>query len=352
MEALKLAFVSGLSDKKLAQKLAPLQAMPEVSRIDLYRRQPFCGDKIRWMPMPRFCSAFAPCGDLWRFAALLKNAPRYNVLLACHQFYHGIYAALAGTLRARPVIQLAITDPMLIQRSFLGRWALRGASAVGFRGHISRDRFRAQNGNRQQLFVIRNVWKPLEQLAGSQKSIDLLYVGNFSKDKNLPAWFETAAGVKRSRGSLAAVLVGDRPNRRIVDLVNRLNLSDNVDFTGPLFDDELDQKYASARVFLLTSRWEGLPMVALEAMAAGVPLVTTDVGDIRELVKDGENGYVTAVGDVNAAASAVGRLLNDEKLHFQISQGARESASFFLSESTLECVKKTWQHVFSKLGLV
>ena len=117
MKTLRLAFASGLSKKKLAQKLAPLQALPEVQRIDLYRRQPFYGNKVRWMSMSGFCSQIAPFGDLWRFATLFKNAPRYDVLIGCHQFFHGVYTAIAGLLRGRPVVQLTIKDPARIRKS-------------------------------------------------------------------------------------------------------------------------------------------------------------------------------------------------------------------------------------------
>ncbi len=352
MRRLKLAFVSGLSDKKLAQKLAPLQAMPEVRRIDLYRRQPFHDDKVRWMAMPVFCSRIAPLGDLWRLATLFKNAPHYDVLISCHQFFHGVYVTIVGISRGKLVVQLTIKDPARIQESPLGRWALRHADAIGFRGQTTLDRFRGAFGNNRPLFVPQNVWQPSTKMTEVKKSIDVLYVGNFAPDKNISAWLETAAEVKRRRGSLSAVLVGDKPNRRITALVNRLRLSDDLEFPGLLFNNELDAKYMNARIFLLTSHWEGLPMAALEAMAAGMPVVATNKGDIQELVKQGENGYLVAAGDVEGTAKAVERLLDDERLYLCMSKKARKSAMVLLSKSTLEYVTEQWQMVFNELGLI
>lgn len=352
MRRFRLGFVVGLSDNKLAQKLAALQAMPEVLEIDLYRRHPFTGQKVRWMAMPRLCTRFAPLGDLWRFLTLVKKAGNYDVLIGCHQRFHGIYVALAGALRRRAVIQLTITDLAWIEKTFLGAWSLQRAGAIGFRGQTTLERFRDRYGNKKTLFVAQNVWDPPKPRVHMNKTIDLLYVGNLMAYKNIPAWLQTAAEVKRRQGRLRAVLVGERPGRRLTVLAKRLGLWDDLKFTGPLFGKDLDRLYAESRVLLLTSFWEGLPMVAAEAMAVGIPVVATDVGDVRELVKDGENGYLVDVGDVHGTATVVTRLLNDEALYQRMSVNARRSAADLASKSTLQCAVKTWRQVFVEIGLI
>jgi glycosyltransferase involved in cell wall biosynthesis len=70
----------------------------------------------------------------------------------------------------------------------------------------------------------------------------------------------------------------------------------------------------AADMALLPSRWEGLPLVALEALAAGTPMVATAVRGIRELLTDGENALLVPPGDPEALASAIGRLLADRSL--------------------------------------
>jgi glycosyltransferase involved in cell wall biosynthesis len=349
---LRLAFVSGLSDKKLAQKLAPLQALPEVRGIDLYRRRPFLGEKVRWMEMPRPFSRFAPLGDLWRLVTLVKHGAQYDVLIGCHQRFHGIYAALAGIFRGKPVIQLTITDPAWMEKNFLGGWALRHANAVGFRGHTTLERFGNKHGNRKPLFIPHNVWELPKQAQRNNRSVDLLYVGYLAGYKNISGWLRTAAEVKRRRGRLRAVLVGEKPNRRIRALVNRIGLKNDLEFTGHLSGNELDRRYGDGRVFLLTSFWEGLPMVALEAMTAGLPVVATDVGDVQNLVKDGLNGYLTSVGDVQGAASAVNRLLSDEELWQAMSESARKSAVDFHAKNMLDDAMCAWRKVFHEMGLL
>jgi glycosyltransferase involved in cell wall biosynthesis len=352
MKPLKLAFIAGLSEKKLAQKLAPLQAMPEVTRIDLYRRRPFVGEKVQWMEMPSCCTRFAPLGDLWRFLTILKKATDYDIIVGCHQRFHGIYAAVAGAIRGRPVIQLVINDLAYIEKTFLGVWSLRRATAVGFRGRFTMERFQSKYGNNALFFVPQNVWELPKPMGHLNKTIDLLYVGNLVERKNMPVWLKTAAEVKRRLGRLRAAVVSETCGKDLEDLAKNLGLHDVVEFTGPLFGSDLDRCYAKSRVLLLTSVWEGLPMVAAEAMAMGVPVVATDTGDVRELVSNGESGYLAKVGDVQAAAGFVVQLLKDKAQYNYMSANARSAASHLASESTLKHLVKTWRDVFMELGVL
>ncbi|MBW2107109.1 MAG: glycosyltransferase, partial [Deltaproteobacteria bacterium] len=258
---------------------------------------------------------------------------------------------VAGLLGSRPVVQLTITDPAWIEKNPLCRWALRKAQAIGFRGHTTLNQFSKTHGSNKILFVPQNVWEPPRPVAAVPKSIDILYVGFLAGYKNIGAWLKTVAEVKRHRGKVRAVMVGDKPNCHIRRLTERLGIDSDVEFTGPLYGEPLDRHYAQARVFLLTSRWEGLPMVLVEAMAAGVPVVSTKVGDIPDLVKHGDNGFLVNTGDVRSATAAVHRLLQDRSLRLSMSEKARAAAAELLSKSTCERVAQQWRGVFFSLGL-
>jgi glycosyltransferase involved in cell wall biosynthesis len=79
----------------------------------------------------------------------------------------------------------------------------------------------------------------------------------------------------------------------------------------------------AADMTLLPSRWEGLPLVALEALAAGTPIVATAVRGIRELLTDGENALLVPPGDPEALAPAVRRLLVDRSLAEALARNGR-----------------------------
>ena len=98
---------------------------------------------------------------------------------------------------------------------------------------------------------------------------------------------------------------------------------------------------------MLTSLWEGLPIAVLEAMAAGVPVVATDTGGIREIVKNGETGYLVKVRDRQFMQNRIEELLSDSQKRSEFVRLSRErinSEEFLLSKM----VKDT-EEVYSNL---
>ena len=96
--------------------------------------------------------------------------------------------------------------------------------------------------------------------------------------------------------------------------------------------EELGRAYHNVDVCLVTSRQEGGPKTALEAMASGVPLVSTRVGQAAELIRDGENGLLADVDDVDALADAVGRVHDDSELRGRMRAAGRATAEAYAEE--------------------
>src|SRR5205085_5435483 len=91
------------------------------------------------------------------------------------------------------------------------------------------------------------------------------------------------------------LLVGDGPVMpQLRDFADRLQLSSRVRFAG--FQSKPELYLAMMDVFALTSRSEGMPLVVLEACAAGVPVVATQVGGLREMIRSGQNGLLVPFG--------------------------------------------------------
>jgi glycosyltransferase involved in cell wall biosynthesis len=90
--------------------------------------------------------------------------------------------------------------------------------------------------------------------------------------------------------------------------IRRLGVEDSVRLLG--LRSDVPALMQAADGFLMTSRWEGLPMVLLEAGASGLPVVATDVGGSRDAVLDGVSGYVTPLGDPASSAGAIGRVMS------------------------------------------
>jgi glycosyltransferase involved in cell wall biosynthesis len=142
--------------------------------------------------------------------------------------------------------------------------------------------------------------------------------------KNIAMLMEAFAIVRREIPEARLVLAGERPpTEDLSQLSRRLGIAEAVQLRLALPEDELAQLYRGATVFALSSNEEGLGIVALEAMASGVPAVCTRCGGPETSVVDGETGYLVPVGDVAAFADRLGRLLSDRELRDRMSETAR-----------------------------
>lgn len=144
-------------------------------------------------------------------------------------------------------------------------------------------------------------------------------VGNLAghtPQKDLGTFLRAAADVLRRKPEAMPVhffLIGDGPQRaRLEALASELGIADAVTFTG--YRSDALALLAELDVLLISSLTEGLPLTVYEAFAAGVPVVATDAGGIREVVADGRTGFVTATGDAAALAGRVLDVLGDEVL--------------------------------------
>jgi glycosyltransferase involved in cell wall biosynthesis len=143
------------------------------------------------------------------------------------------------------------------------------------------------------------------------------YVGRLSPEKDILVLLDAAKRLPHIPFKLAGSLA------RMPDLPRHAPA--NVEFIGQLDRDTLRTFYAGIRLFVFTTRWyEGLPMVLLEAMAAGLPVVCTHIGGLPEVVQNGESGYLTPPGDAAELASKIDLLWQDQELAMRMGETGRE----------------------------
>jgi glycosyltransferase involved in cell wall biosynthesis len=143
---------------------------------------------------------------------------------------------------------------------------------------------------------------------------DILFLGAFGKRKGVFDLLEAAVRVVEKRPDVVFELGGDQSVDQVRELVQKKNLQETVRVLGWVKGADKVAAFRRAHVYVLPSYHEGLPVSILEAFASGLPVVTTPVGGIPEIVKDGVNGFLVEPGDVNALASAILRLLSDHDL--------------------------------------
>jgi glycosyltransferase involved in cell wall biosynthesis len=122
-------------------------------------------------------------------------------------------------------------------------------------------------------------------------------------------------------------LIGDPPSDATQVSLQRLGIANKVRWIGSKHGEELAELYRNAVFFVLSSNEEGLGIVILEAMASGLPVVSTDCGGPATAVQEGESGFLTAVGDAAALAGAMEKLLNDSALRARMGEAGRRIAT-------------------------
>ena len=147
----------------------------------------------------------------------------------------------------------------------------------------------------------------LRRSLGLDREVVWLAVGRFEVAKDYPNMLHAWARVHARQPDTVLLLVGKGSLQAETEsLVRELGLESSVRFLGVRSDVPVVMRAADA--FVMSSAWEGMPMVLLEAAAAGLPVVSTAVGGNHEVVRDGETGYLVPPRDAGALAEAMLRL--------------------------------------------
>jgi N-acetyl-alpha-D-glucosaminyl L-malate synthase BshA len=152
----------------------------------------------------------------------------------------------------------------------------------------------------------------------------LVHTSNFRPVKRVP---DTIKILKKVIEDVPAklILIGDGPDRSECErLCRQLDMDDHVKFLGK--QEGLVEILNSADLFLIPSQSESFGLAALEAMACGLPVISSSVGGLPELISHNETGFIAEIGDVDRMAKYVVDLLSNDKKYKLFSKNARDRA--------------------------
>lgn len=189
----------------------------------------------------------------------------------------------------------------------------------------------------------------------------LLFVGRIEALKGLDVLLKAIA-LLRDRGSIAvdfclSVIGGDPAEdtenmsiemSRLQAMRMEYGLEDLVTMLGKRSQDTLPYYYSAAEAVIVPSHYESFGMVALEAMACGIPVVASEVGGLAFLVKDGQTGFTVPVGEPDALANRLERLLTDPDLRHRLSVHAAREARQYAWEIIAKRVSEVYRSMLVK----
>jgi N-acetyl-alpha-D-glucosaminyl L-malate synthase BshA len=191
--------------------------------------------------------------------------------------------------------------------------------------------------------------KPIDafrKVIAPNKEKILVHASNFRKLKRVEDVVRIFAEVKKEIPS-KLLLVGDGPERPAAEgLCRELGICDDTRFVGK--QEQIEEILAISDLFLLTSDYESFGLAALEAMAAGVPVISTNAGGLPEINVHGETGFLSNVGNVQEMAAFSIQLLQNETLHQSFRENARAHADLFDIHNIVPQYEKLYNRFLNK----
>ncbi len=181
----------------------------------------------------------------------------------------------------------------------------------------------------------------------SQKpSYDMVLVGRLSQVKRVDIFLRATKKLKLKFPNIRALVVGAGPDLEVLQkLASDLELSNNVHFAG--WQSDVEHWLRRSKVFVLTSDSEGLSQALIQAMMCGLPAVVSSVGDLSDVVVDGENGYLIDSRQPENFSDKLEEIFSNQGLYDLFRHSALKSTERFMESS----VSKQWTNLFeSEMG--
>ena len=187
---------------------------------------------------------------------------------------------------------------------------------------------------------------PFKQVIAPNNEKILLHASNFRKIKRVQDVVQVFARVNKGIPS-KLLLVGDGPERSAIeDLCRKTCAHNDIRFLGR--QEEMEEILAISDLFILPSEYESFGLVALEAMSAGVPVISTNVGGLPEVNIEGVTGFLSNVGDVEGMANNSIKILSDEKAFAKMKKNALAQAMKFDIDSIVPVYEALYKKVLKE----
>ena len=273
-----------------------------------------------------------------------KGIPDVKVIYTVHGFHFFEGASLKNWLLYYPIEKLLAGDTDVLitmngedfqrAKEKLSTKKVEIVDGVG----VDLDRFVVQESEEKK--------RMRQDFGFDENAFILMYAAALCDRKHQDVLIETAGELVKDIPNLKLLLLGRGPNEaRYRELIQQLHLEDHVELMGFRYD--VDRILQTVDVAVSSSSQEGLPVNIMEAMATGIPLVVSNCRGNRDLVKDGENGFVIQDDSPEMFADKIRRLYSDETLRLRMSQANLVEIQKYATGNVLEEMKGIYQGLLS-----
>lgn len=319
-------------------------------------------DKLFIYPTNSSCRLFYFL-DSWRLAQKITEKNKIDLIFTQDPFETGLVGWLLSKIKKIPLqiqIHTDFLSPHFGRESFINKVRLFLAkfltpSAKSLRvvsERIKRSITASIKFPAEKIFVL-PIFVDVKKIQEAVVTVDLhqkypqfnfviLMASRLTRGKNISLAIEAMCDLVKKNPKVGLIIVGNGPEEKKFKLqVVNYNLQDWIKFET--WTNDIYSYYKTADLFLLTSNYEGYGLSVIEAMAAGCPVIMTEVGCAVEIVRNGENGLIIPVGDKDKLVAAINYLISNQELQQRLVEDAKKVVNQLPTKNDyLNCYKESW----------
>lgn len=334
--------------EKIKRHFGPLAAQTDVTIVCLESGPDI--ENIKYLVAPSV--GFRPLDLLLLFTVALVEAARndYDGVVSISLIPYGSFSLVIGRLYGVPVHLGVIGGDLDVhaQASYnsVVKALFRKFDAISVPGSEHEHQLEQIGIPPERIVVLSNAIDTETYIPDDTTPIeyDYIWVGRLTAEKDPLVFIRTIAELSQQGHDPRAVMLGHGPLLPTVrEQLQAHGLTDQIELPGWV-DDPVDY-YQKSKIFVLTSERDALPLTLLEAMSIGLACVVPDVGNVRDVVTDGETGIIVPTRDAKSFAAEIQQLQTDTDRYERIVT----NASAVGSEFSYECAQEDWSEILRTL---
>lgn len=246
---------------------------------------------------------------------------------------HSTWKGEAEAIRHKPFSRLNPNEKLMVTfnpllRVFESKLLRRSEKIIAVSEYTKRELLKHYKVKRRKIQVVHNgvntqKFRPpkdkseiKKQMGFKKKDRIVLYVGRLYSRKGLYTLIKAIPRVTRKHKDVNFVIAGEglhNEREKLAHFAAKLGVKENTIFTGYFPDEKLPKLYQASDIFLFPTLYENLPFAVLEALSTGLPVVTTRVGGIPEVITNGKNGFLVETSNPEELADRTSSLLEDPR---------------------------------------
>jgi len=285
---------------------------------------------------------------------MLFSSEKSDLIIGIYEMPHGLLALLIGLLKRKPVVISVIGNPKLDRRNkgIKGRIILKMlkiCDVITVTGSVGRNYYiQEKKFNPEKIFILPNSIDTDEFSSNNnEKAYDLITLGRLSSEKGLDFFIDVVAKLKPEFPDIKVGIAGrGELMESLSQQIDNLSLSENVKLLG--YVEDPIEFLNSGKLFVTTSKTEGLPRTVIQSIACGTPVIASNAGDMSDLVINNRTGCLIEDYSAENFVEAITSNLNNPEEREKL---AKEGKTVVLNKYDHKVATQVWCDIFKSVRL-